>query len=845
MHLAAQSDRTDILEHLLTKDPDGVLRKSLTDEGRSLLMCASCSSIAMIKLVIRSSYLTEVDAGEKGMAVTAGTDLTGDATDILPDTIGGEIINQKTTKGSTALHFASSYSDADTIRFLLSQGADIKLTTDKGKTPLHLAVSHKPENLIAFTTAAGVEQIVNQKDDSGFAPIHHLVLQGPDSGNVGTLKTLLQIPGVDLNQTNKDDHTPLMQMTFELYDYTHEKDQRNTFAIIKTLLKENVDLNKTDKYGSTLLHLLCSDIPTPHAASTIEILLDKKIDVFVRNKDGLLAVEVLLLAFKRPHPEGLPIESFESNILKPLLDCLTDEQFNNLNRGCTPPLVHALHFKAYSMVENFAKRSVAQQSPNTENATKISPLEATCIYPCPIGIFELLASRCEDLSRKNDRGQTLLHLTCIHNRRDIFDILMARKVDLDSEDVNGMTPLYLAMTYDCPILMDTLLDAGANCTHLQRDGVNLWHSAASATSKDVLDKLLRKNTPEALESRASNGFTPLLYAVQFGGQDNIETLLAQGANTNVRDHRGNGVLHIASARGRAAILKYLLEKDDTLDVNATNNAGDTPLIISGHCGHQDCLSVLLDLGADPTFKNKKELTLLHSVALEGRLDIFLFLKHREIRLDLEACDDGDATPLLCAAARGHALIVQELLDQGADTRAVDWQGLSALDLAVVYGRNNVVSLLLQGYDNLFSYPGMGKTEVPLLNTAASNGHMEVFRTLMSKGADIRATDDKGWTVVHAAALYSKQSILEEIFRHCTENTIELDINAKDKESRTPLMLVEEEQDVEATPTKAIMELLKEHGATKPTELPDDAQIRKMRRQWEGYGGLCNIDVDRP
>ncbi|ABK44624.1 Ankyrin [Magnetococcus marinus MC-1] len=53
------------------------------------------------------------------------------------------------------------------------------------------------------------------------------------------------------------------------------------------------------------------------------------------------------------------------------------------------------------------------------------------------------------------------------------------------------------------------------------------------------------------------------------------------------------------------------------------------------------------------------------------------------------------TDLMWAAENGHATLVAELLAAGADPKATNWWGQSALELARAKGHENVMALLKQ------------------------------------------------------------------------------------------------------------------------------------------------------
>ena len=80
----------------------------------------------------------------------------------------GTTININTTKdkeGKTALIKAIEIEHTDTVKLLISQGADINLKDDSGITPLHLAAGEGHINTVKLLISQGAD--VNLKDNPG------------------------------------------------------------------------------------------------------------------------------------------------------------------------------------------------------------------------------------------------------------------------------------------------------------------------------------------------------------------------------------------------------------------------------------------------------------------------------------------------------------------------------------------------------------------------------------------------------------------------------------------------------------------------------------------------------
>ncbi|XP_066282652.1 ankyrin repeat and SOCS box protein 15-like [Branchiostoma lanceolatum] len=160
-------------------------------------------------------------------------------------------------------------------------------------------------------------------------------------------------------------------------------------------------------------------------------------------------------------------------------------------------------------------------------------------------------------------------------------------------------------------------------------------------------------------------------------------------------------------------------------VDPRDREGDTPLLTAVFKGHEECVKVLLDSGADPNVFNRNEVTPLWRAVQKGHWRIsqllidrgagigqlyvngWVMLAHRLLaeghREMLSAffphadtAQTGDKHGLLTAAQCGRQQEMETLLRQGVD---VDWQasdGCTALHLAAQYNQVDCLQVLLKG-----------------------------------------------------------------------------------------------------------------------------------------------------
>ena len=417
--------------------------------------------------------------------------------------------------------------------------------------------------------------------------------------------------------------------------------------------------------------------------------------------------------------------------------------------------------------------------------------------------------------------------------------LSANHADVNAPQVDGTTALQWAAHWNDLDAVKMLLGAGANPRLANRYGVSPLSEAAGEGNADIIELLLSAGA-DARTLTTADGETVLMTAAKSGNVKAVESLLAHGADINAREtYRGQTALMWAAAEHHPEVVKLLLSRgadwkvesysrettipklsaassvtpmsrgglkafhfaaregdiatgqamlDAHVDINQVDADNTTALVVAIVNKQYTYAKFLLDHGADPNIADVRGRAALYAVIDMRNQDYSALPAHRQTdpmpSIDLiqalldkganpnatlvknlpgrSGMDAGDTalgsgtTPLMRAARAGDAPTMRLLLAKGADPKLATKDGSTAL---------------------LFA-SGVGYRDKNTTGTEAEA--LEALKVLVGLGLDINATNSRGETALHGAALRGADTIVQYLVEQ------HADLNAKMKSGFTPL-----------------------------------------------------------
>ncbi|ARO88089.1 ankyrin repeat-containing protein [Nitrosospira lacus] len=181
-------------------------------------------------------------------------------------------------------------------------------------------------------------------------------------------------------------------------------------------------------------------------------------------------------------------------------------------------------------------------------------------------------------------------------------------------------------------------------------------------------------------------YEDLRSAVENDHTADVAKLLAQGADPNTPDERGNTLLMVAIRHKNAKLVDLLIDAGARL--NLRNKYGETAIMLASYKGLHDIVEKLYVKGAE--IKHPGWNPLLYA-ATGGHPKIVQLLLDGGVPID--STSDNGTTPLMMAARGNHSDTIKILLRNGANPNISNESGGTALKWAVARQHHDTAELL--------------------------------------------------------------------------------------------------------------------------------------------------------
>ncbi|OQR99420.1 ankyrin-1-like, partial [Thraustotheca clavata] len=680
-------------------------------------------------------------------------------------------LNQPNAIGNTALHEAAKYGHLEIAQALVHAGANVNKRNQEGMTPLHKAAKNGYLDVVRCLLDAGaIPTMPNLKGDMAFAiatesSIQDLLITRMRSDGECALRRLWpELTRRVASQSIVDINAPFGRDQWTLLSYASMHNQIDLVDLL--LCYDNIDINLANADGMTPLH----EAAKYDNVEILVMLLQLGACTFLKNKDGLLPIQIA-------SSEG------QSLFL------------------CT----HLLSFGDIALRHNWSeiKRRIRQRQIPDINE--------------PFG----------------EKDWTLLSYATLNNEIELVELLLRYpNIDIDRTNQDGMTPLHEAAKSNWLPLLAILLHVGASTRSKNVEGQRPM-DIASIEGRSIIRQIFLASLkhpsnqepaePDIICPRCTFVNTKLdlecgmcEMSLQTNNSESVEALkqrihiMEEASLCCICDERVKDTVFLC---GHETCMDCALQITDCPNCRAPITHQQVaryeenalcPICLIKHkntvftCGHEICMRYALKLADCPICRKpivarirRFDWTALALACKAGQTNIVsLLIAYNGVLLG-KPSKDGK-TPLHVAAKYDQPLIVQMLIDSGANVNAVDKDGRTPLHEAAMYGCKPVVFKLLQ--DSRFGDLPVDVAKVGVRDVL----HMRTYSLtecaqrglwsdvsyrlgqMMHVDLNIRF-GESNWTLLSYAVINNKEDIVETLLSYEGIN-----VNLANNDGMTPL-----------------------------------------------------------
>ncbi len=670
-----------------------------------------------------------------------------------------EDIDNKDGDGNTALHVAAQMDEADLVNFLIMGGAGREITNNDGDTPLFCAIRKDAQK--AGATLTLLRANIFAKDKNGTSALEAALAHDT---NGAWYKTMINSQTAMLRDTDGQSI---------VHYFVKTKNEK----AIDYCISQHLDCAVKDKNGNTPLHLA---LKNPNDYDSIKIAA-KLVQSGVPQTEGECGYFEQSAAARNPllrYDDGqtpLHIASIlgHSGIVDYLLKEKSTISPATLMNAQDIAGATALHEAVrYGNVEVAQKLLKAGANVNATDALGNTPILLLIPAEKQEKIYPLLISHGADTKAKDSFGDSVFH-KCTMSRASVktLSILLNSGAEINARNKDGATPLAVAIDCSIPEHVDFYASNGADIYASDRHAQTPVGRAIDSADISIFMSLL--SSKENINSKDSNGNSPLHLAIQSNAPDSfVKYLVDRGADVDARNSSGDSVLLMAAQRNRKEAGERLIAGG--ADIFATNTQNNSPLRVS-FTNKKARAWLLNEMTAQ--MKDGAANTPLHYAAEWKYKNAILLLFEKGA--DARAKNANGETAIFNAVKSDSPTIIELLAENGCpvDSRfqdARDNLGNTPLHAAVKFNSKNAAKKLVELGVDVDAQNVSGRTA---LADSCRAGNEELSHLLIDSGADVDATDALGRTAL-MDAVFQKNEKMVDLLLNAGANVSVQDISGR-------------------------------------------------------------------
>ncbi|KAM3185387.1 hypothetical protein ACTXT7_006469 [Hymenolepis weldensis] len=367
-----------------------------------------------------------------------------------------------------------------------------------------------------------------------------------------------------------------------------------------------------------------------------------------------------------------------------------------------------------------------------------------------------------------------------------------------SEGDLSATQSYLESPWSQPNVLEELLAWNSDINGGSLD------AASGTASRSEISASYRFST---LKDDGDGAKSELMYAIMYVNQNKagelFDLLVENPDLVEMRDNRGNFLIHYAVNRGFLRIIDLLISQG--ADVNQQNSQGQTPLHLAILEQQITALYHLLLLGCNAEIADNRDNQPIHLACEMNDVESLKELV-RITHIDINAAGEFGGTVIHCCCRKNSAECLKIVLTMGADMFKADAIGKYPIHVAVLSGSIDCLRILLD-HENLTKRGNQGSEgEIGIcfmdqhlinlpdsegetaLHLAVNSGNIEMIDFCLENGSDLTALQYNDCSVVHYAARRGELTVLSCLLNwNDGEETVKL-LSGVNRSGHTPLHL---------------------------------------------------------